>query len=141
MENQNIASLQNDGKSYFKRVLVFTVLILVLVALIVLSDFDFVGKGSNPSGTATLSWEANTEPDLAGYKIYYGASPRAGDCPDGGYLEKIEVGKTTTPEKPSFTVKGLEAGKTYYFSVTSRDTSGNESCFSAEMSKAFPASD
>lgn len=129
----------DNKNNYFKKVLVFTGVISILLVLALLSDF--AGKGSKPSGTATLSWEANTEPDLAGYKIYYGTSPRTGDCPDGGYSEKIEVEKTTTSEKPSFIVKGLEAGKTYYFSVTSRDTSGNESCFQKEVSKAFPASD
>lgn len=139
MNNQDNTNKQDGGKNYFRKVIAFAVMILILVAVAVLADF--AGKWIKPSGTATLSWEANTESDLAGYKIYYGTSPRTGDCPDGGYSEKIEVGKTTTPEKPSFIVKGLEAGKTYYFSVTSRDTSGNESCFQKEVSKAFPASD
>lgn len=137
MENQGFINKMDNKNNYFKKVLVFLVTILALIALVSLSDF--IGKGSKPSGTATLSWESNTEPDLAGYKIYYGTSPRTGDCPDGGYSEKIEVWKTTTPEKPSFTVKGLDAGKTYYFSVTSYDASGNESCFQKEVSKAFPA--
>lgn len=138
MENQNITSLQNGGKSYFKKILVFTVTILILIALAFLSDF--VGKGSKQYGTATLSWEANTESDLAGYKIYYGTSPRTGDRPDGGYSEKIDVKKTVTPDKPSFVVKDLEMGKTYYFSVTSYDTSGNESHFQKEVSKTFSTS-
>jgi len=30
------------------------------------------------AGSATVSWNANAESDLAGYKIYYGTSPRTG---------------------------------------------------------------
>ncbi len=139
MYNQDNMNKRNDSKSYFKKVIAFAVIILILVAVVALADF--VGKGSRPSGTATLSWEANTEPDFAGYKIYYGTSTRTGDCPAGGYPEKLDAGKTATPEKPSFVMRGLESGKTYYFSVTSYDASGNESCFQKEVSKVFPASD
>ena len=89
-------------------------------------------------GTVTLSWSANNEPDLAGYRIYYGTSPRTGDCPPAGYPNKIDLGKTATPEKPNYKIENLEEGKTYYFSVTSYDASGNESCFSQEMSKIIP---
>jgi len=90
------------------------------------------------AGSATLSWSANNEPDLVGYRIYYGTSPRTGDCPPAGYPNKIDVGKTATPEKPNYKIENLEEGKTCYFSVTSYDASGNESCFSQEMSKIIP---
>jgi len=89
------------------------------------------------AGSATLSWNANTESDLAGYKIYYGASPRNSDCPPGGYTEKIDAGKTATPENPSYKIENLENGKVYYFSVTSYDVSNKESCFSSEVSKTM----
>ena len=90
------------------------------------------------AGAAALSWNASTEPDLAGYKIYYGLSLRNNNCPTGGYPERIDVGKTAAPEKPTHTFENLEEGKTYYFSVTSYDTSDNESCFSEELSKKIP---
>jgi len=69
----------------------------------------------------SVSWNANTEPDLAGYKLYYGSSSRS-------YDKSITVGNKT-----SYTVTGLSAGK-YYFSVTAYDTSSNESSFSDEQS-------
>jgi hypothetical protein len=82
------------------------------------------------AGTATVSWNANTEPDLAGYKIYYGTSPRSGVCPPGGYSSVINVGNVRT-----YTFNNLVQGVTYYFSVTAYDTSNNESSCSAEVSK------
>jgi hypothetical protein len=91
------------------------------------------------TGTAALSWNANTEADFAGYKIYYGTAPRTGNCPPGGYPDKIDVKKTDTPKKPSYKLTGLENGRTYYFSITTYDTSGNESCFSSESRKSILA--
>lgn len=83
------------------------------------------------TGVAKLSWKANSEPDLAGYKIYYGIESRKGNCPkDGAYENVVDVKNVI-----SYTLNNLEVGKKYYFSVTSYDKSGNESCFSGEMSK------
>lgn len=136
MENQGFINKMDNKNNYFKKVIVFAAVILILVALATLSDFT--GNGSKPSGIATLSWDANMEPDLAGYKIYYGASKRNSDCPPAGYSGKLDVGKTAAPEKPNYKIENLDNGKTYYFSITSYDTSDNESCFQKEVSKAFP---
>jgi hypothetical protein len=54
----------------------------------------------------TLEWDPNTEPDLQGYKVYWGFS-------SGVYLFSKDVGNQTT-----CTVTGLIVGKTYYFAVT-----------------------
>ena len=75
----------------------------------------------------TLSWSSNTEPDLGGYKVYYGAASHT-------YGNPVVIGLQT-----SYTVTGLSNG-TYYFSVTAYDTSGNESGFSNEVSKAISGS-
>lgn len=83
------------------------------------------------AGTANLSWDANTESDLAGYEIYYGTNPRSGNCPPDGYSGKVDVGKVT-----SYTINNLTDGATYYFSVTAYDNSGNESGCSSEVSKS-----
>ena len=132
MDNQNDISGQENGKkNYLKKAIISLVLILILVAIA--TFFDFLGKISKPSGVATLSWKANTELDLSGYRIYYGLSPRNNDCPPGGYANKVDVGNTT-----SYSITNLNNGTTYYFSLTSYDASGNESCFSKEISKVIP---
>ncbi len=80
------------------------------------------------SGTANLSWNANTEPDLSSYKVYMGTA-------SGNYGTPVSVGNTT-----SHTLTGLSDG-TYFFAITAIDTSGNESGFSNEVSKAISTSD
>ena len=102
---------------------------LLIITLFILFAFSF---HLALAGTATVSWNANTEPDLAGYKIYYGTSPRSGSCPPGGYANNIDVGNVT-----SHTFNNLTDGATYYFSVTAYDTSSNESTCSSEVSKAM----
>jgi hypothetical protein len=75
-----------------------------------------------------LSWGANTDSDLAGYKIYYGTASRS-------YDTAVYVGNTT-----AYTLSGLSPG-TYYFAATAYDTSGNESRFSNEAVLTLRPSD
>ncbi len=77
---------------------------------------------SGVSGKITLAWDPNSEADLQGYKIYYGNSSR-------NYSVVLDVGNVT-----SYTVRGLDESKTYYFAVTAYDTAGNESDYSEEVS-------
>jgi len=79
------------------------------------------------AGTATLSWNASTESDLAGYKVYQGT----GSGTYGAPLTTLP--KTTT----SYTATGLQNGTTYFFVITAYDSSGNESTFSNEVSKSI----
>ncbi len=72
------------------------------------------------SAQVVLQWDPNQEPDLAGYKVYYGTSSR-------NYQFYIDAGHQTT-----CTISNLAAGQTYYFSATAYDTSNNESIFSNE---------
>jgi len=78
---------------------------------------------SATTNSATLQWGANSESDLAGYKVYQGTTV-------GSYGLSSDVGKVTT-----YTSSNLQAGLTYYFAVTAYDTSGNESPPSIEVSK------
>ena len=113
--------------SMYKKFLIaplFLAAVLILVGIFTNQVF---------AGSATLNWNANTEPDLAGYRIYYGTSPRTGTCPPGGYANNLSVGLTT-----SHIFNSLTDGQTWYFSVAAYDTSNNTSCFSAEVSKVLP---
>ena len=81
------------------------------------------------AGSVEVQWDANTEPELAGYKIYWGTS-------SGNYSSSKDVGNTTT-----CTITGLDEGKTYYFAATAYDGSNNESGYSNQISYTVPYSD
>ncbi len=74
------------------------------------------------AGSATVSWDANTESDLSGYNIYYGTN-------SGSYDDVVNVGNNI-----SWFVNNLTVNVIYYFVVTAYDFSGNESEFSDEVS-------
>ena len=78
------------------------------------------------TGSVTLRWTKNDESDLAGYKVYYGTTP-------GIYSQVIDVGLTTTPNTPFWTISGLTNGVLYYFALTPYDTNSNEGPFSDEV--------
>ncbi len=75
-----------------------------------------------------LAWNPNSEPDLAGYKIYCGISP-------GKYLRSVDLGHVTT-----VTVSNLVEGQIYFCAVTAYDIFGNESGFSNEVSMTISPS-
>jgi hypothetical protein len=83
-------------------------------------------KEPKPTRSATVNWAANTEADLAGYRVYAGT--RSGVYTLGPY----EVTGRT-----SFTVPNLTVGTTYYFAVTAFDKKGQESAKSSELSKSI----
>jgi hypothetical protein len=62
-----------------------------------------------------LVWDRNTEPDMAGYRLYRAA----GD----GKLEKI----ADIAETPSYSDRKVESGKHYRYAVSAVDRLGNES--------------
>lgn len=76
-----------------------------------------------------VSWAANSESDIAGYKVYYGTQPQA-------YGTPVDAGNVT-----SFQLNNAASGTTYYIAITAYDTSGNESSFSTESSITVPAAD
>ncbi|GJL64051.1 MAG: hypothetical protein NPIRA04_27050 [Nitrospirales bacterium] len=77
---------------------------------------------STATDSIKVQWSANSESDLAGYRVYQGTSP-------GSYSIYFDVGNTTVYEPQS-----LEAGLTYYFAITAYDAVGNESSPSTEVS-------
>jgi len=86
----------------------------------------------------TLEWDANTEPDLAGYEVYYktGSSgePYNGTGADQGPSPRtLSVGSLGDPNNPAYTLTGLDDNETYYFVVTAYDDEGFESDYSSEV--------
>jgi hypothetical protein len=71
--------------------------------------------------TATVAWDPNQEPDLAGYKVYWGTEP-------GNYTQVQEVGTVTHA-----VITGLTEGVTHYFTVTAYNTLGIESAPAQEI--------
>ncbi|MEK7214492.1 MAG: right-handed parallel beta-helix repeat-containing protein, partial [Chloroflexota bacterium] len=89
------------------------------------------------AGTLNLKWAANTESDIAGYKVYYSTTPGPPYSGAGATQgnSPVDAGKVT-----SFTLDGLTPG-TYFVTVTAYDTSrdgvydqtdGNESWFAIQ---------
>ena len=74
----------------------------------------------------TLEWDPNTEPDLAGYNIYWGYA-------SGDYTFSADVGNQTT-----YTVTDLIPGMTYYYAATAYDTDDLESDYSDEVVYIVP---
>ena len=81
-----------------------------------------------PPGNASVivAWDPNSEPDLAGYRVYYGRAPRT-------YNTMIDVGNNTNQ-----IVNDLHHEMIYYFAVTAYDSSGNESSYSDEAIANIP---
>lgn len=77
---------------------------------------------SVPAANVTLEWDANSEPDIAGYKVYYGLKSR-------NYMTIIDIGNFTT-----CVVSDLDSGQTYFFAATAYNTDGYESDYSNEVS-------
>jgi hypothetical protein len=89
------------------------VFIALLLSLILASKVN--------SGDVILSWDANSEQDLKGYKVYYGNS-------SGYYNKSINVGNVS-----AYRISELYEEVRYYFVVTAYDTAGNESVYSEEV--------
>lgn len=77
-------------------------------------------------GFATMTWNANTDPDLAGYRLYHGLAPN--DLPD-----VVPLGLVTTYQWTGLTPVGV----THYFKLSAIDSSGNESINNPTGSKAL----
>ena len=79
-----------------------------------------------PNIDITFAWQANTEADLAGYKLYYRLNS-SGNRILENYTLFVTIGTET-----EYTIR-LQRGK-YYFVLTAFDTEGLESEASNEVS-------
>ncbi len=73
------------------------------------------------AGGVSLAWDANAEPDIAGYRVHYGTT-------SGVYTETIDVGNHIEAE-----VLNLSENITYFFAVTAYNPAALESAPSSEV--------
>ena len=79
------------------------------------------------TGAATLTWNASTSSDAAGYKVYQATA-------SGAYGAPVA---TLQGNATNYVATGLRSGTTYFFVVTAFDNAGNESLRSNEVSKSI----
>ena len=85
------------------------------------------GGAGGANGTIVLAWDANTQPNLAGYRLYYGTAPN-------GYSNAVDVGAVQPGGTVTHTLDGLTPGETYYVAVTAYDAANIQSDYSNEVS-------
>lgn len=78
-----------------------------------------------PTDAVTIGWDANPEPDIASYSVFYGAV----DAP----ATRVNVGNVTTAS-----ITNLTPGITYFFYVTAINTAGLESDPSDQITYTEP---
>jgi chitinase len=99
-------------------------IIKLFFAMIVTAVFFLAGETTCFATTVVLQWDAVTDPDLAGYKIYYQADSSVQPFTGTGATQgnsPIDVHSQTTA-----TIGGLDPSHAYYFAVTAYYTSGVE---------------
>ena len=89
--------------------------ILSIMALVLLI------AGPAYAADVTLQWDANTETDLAGYRLYQKA-----DSATPPFVKVREIPKGTT----TASVTGLDSAHSYSFAVTAYNSAGIESAYS-----------
>ena len=82
---------------------------------------------NDDGGALILTWQANTEPTLAGYNLYRGATS------GGPYPTRVNASLITAT---TFTDTGLTNGTTSYYVLTAVNTAALESAPSAQASAA-----
>ena len=85
-------------------------------------------RAGNPANLE-LSWNISVETDLAGYNVY--RSEQSG-------VQGTRLNQDLLPA-PAFQDVNVVAGRTYFYTVTAVDRSGNESPGSSAVSGALPA--
>lgn len=83
------------------------------------------GASAATTGTLEVAWNPNPEPDVAGYKIYWGENSRQ-------YTSVQDVGNSVSTR-----ISNLTNGRTYYCAVKAYNSAQQESSFSAEITLAY----
>jgi len=102
------------------------------LVLVVLGIFLAVGAYAAPANKLGLEWDANTETNLAGYKVYYKTGSPGPPYDGVGQVEgdsPIDVGNVT-----EFYFNSIDfRAKDFWFVVTAYSTEGFESGYSNEV--------
>ena len=80
-------------------------------------------------GAVRLAWNPVAEPNVSGYRVYYGTASRTYQQPFGQGL----ASSATT-----YTVSGLPGARRYFFAVTATNSLGKESGYSSEVFLDIP---
>jgi hypothetical protein len=105
-----------------------TAWLLVFVAAIFLSTTT----SSHAARSATLTWDANSEPDLAGYAVYCSIE-QSGSRDDYDLIQDVPLQDLVDSENPEVVVTELTPNSRYYFVVTAYNEEGLESGYSNEV--------
>ena len=111
---------------YCRGVLIISILFLCLQA-------------SSYAADVTLRWDANTEPDLDGYRIHYGTE--SGDyngtgADQGSSPITVPIGNLADSDNPEYALTGLTDGVAYFFVVTAYNDQERESDYSNQVPPA-----
>lgn len=98
----------------FSRIFAVALCALFLQCAIVLTAFA-------ATQSVTVSWDANSEPNIVGYRLFYGTTSRV-------YTNQVDV------PGPMAVASALSEGETYYFAAVAYDNDGLQSELSAEIS-------
>jgi fibronectin type III domain protein len=99
----------------------FVFMPMVVMSLGVCLGLTACGSDDDAGAIKTLSWTAVADSSVLGYKVYWGTESRS-------YEGNADAGPN-----PTYTVKGLTPGQTYFFAVSAYNSEG-ESALSAEVS-------
>lgn len=117
----------------------FPIGFFLMACLFSVASFSSAAWGES----VTLAWDANSEANLAGYKLYYkgdtsGAPYNGTGLNEGDSPVVIHLTQLADPGSPNFTLTGLDSGRQYYFALTAFDTDGAESDYSDEVAFESP---
>ena len=121
INNEQRADRPNRALSWPLRIIGFTRVLGGSLFFALLLNLNVLAGQS-----VTLTWNPNTDPNVAGCNVYYGVSSH-------NYTNMINAGNVTNT-----TISGLVAGVTYYFAATAYDSLGGQSDYSNEATYTVP---
>ena len=108
-------------------------------SVVIIGILPFFSQNSSFALEIALQWDANGEPDLAGYEIFYksdsSGAPYSGTEADQGDSPIIvPLNLLADQNNPEYTLTGLPDGEVYFLAVKAYDTEDLRSDFSNEVS-------